>query len=121
EMTIANTLLDPLGDRDLLAAGIFVAGQWHERADNGQTFKVTNPSTGELLATLPDAGFAEARAAIDAAHRAQAAWAAKTGKERAGVLRKLHELMVAAADDLAAIMTAEQGKPLAEARGEVLY
>ncbi|RYE88312.1 MAG: aldehyde dehydrogenase family protein, partial [Hyphomicrobiales bacterium] len=120
-MTIAATVLDRLEDRDLLAAGLFVDGQWLGRASDGRTFEVTNPSTGAVLATLPDAGVAEAKSAIEAAQRAQGAWAAKTGKERAAGLRKLHELMVAHADDLAAIMTAEQGKPVAEAKGEVLY
>ncbi len=120
-MTISDALLNRLKDRDLLAAGLFIDGQWVGQTAGGKTFEVTNPSTGEVLAVLPDAGTSEARAAIDAAHKAQGAWAAKTGKERAGVLRKLHELMVAAADDLAIIMTAEQGKPVAEAKGEVLY
>lgn len=120
-MSISETLLGQLKDRDLLAAGLFIDGAWVGAARSGETFEVTNPSTGAVLATLPDAGVVEAKAAIDAAHAAQGTWAAKTGKERAAILRKLHELMVAAADDLATIMTAEQGKPLAEARGEVLY
>ncbi|WP_395818734.1 NAD-dependent succinate-semialdehyde dehydrogenase [Devosia sp.] len=120
-MSISETLLGQLKDRELLAAGLFIDGAWVGAAQSGETFEVTNPSTGALLATLPNAGVVEAKAAIDAAHAAQGAWAAKTGKERAAILRKLHELMVAAADDLATIMTAEQGKPLAEARGEVLY
>ncbi len=120
-MSISETLLGQLKDRELLAAGLFIDGAWVGAAQSGETFEVTNPSTGAVLATLPDAGVVEAKAAIDAAHAAQGAWAAKTGKERAAILRKLHELMVAAADDLATIMTAEQGKPLAEARGEVLY
>jgi succinate-semialdehyde dehydrogenase/glutarate-semialdehyde dehydrogenase len=120
-MSISETMLGQLKDRELLAAGLFIDGAWIGAAKSGETFEVTNPSTGAVLATLPDAGVVEAKAAIDAAHAAQGAWAAKTGKERAAILRKLHELMVAAADDLATIMTAEQGKPLAEARGEVLY
>ena len=120
-MTISAGLLDKLKDRDLLAAGLFIDGQWVAQAAGGRTFEVTNPSTGEVLAVLPDAGVDEAKTAIDAAQKAQGAWAAKTGKERAAVLRRLHELMVAAADDLAIIMTAEQGKPVAEAKGEVLY
>jgi succinate-semialdehyde dehydrogenase / glutarate-semialdehyde dehydrogenase len=95
--------------------------RWTKAAEGGETFEVTNPSTGEVLAVLPDCGVPEARRAIAAAAEAQVAWAAKTGKERAAILRQLYELMVANADDLAAIMTAEQGKPLAEARGEVLY
>jgi succinate-semialdehyde dehydrogenase/glutarate-semialdehyde dehydrogenase len=120
-MTISDALLSKLKDRDLLVAGAFVAGEWVSQAESGKSFEVTNPSTGDVLATLPDAGVAEAKRAIAAADRAQAGWEAKTGKERAAILRKLHELMVANADDLAIIMTAEQGKPVAEARGEVLY
>jgi succinate-semialdehyde dehydrogenase/glutarate-semialdehyde dehydrogenase len=120
-MPIAEVLLNKLKDRDLLVAGALVDGHWLAQADGGRTFEVTNPSTGDGLAVLPDAGVAEAKAAIEAAHKAQGPWAARTGKERAAILRKLHELMVANADDLAIIMTAEQGKPVAEAKGEVLY
>ena len=120
-MAIAPVLSSKLNDPDLLVAGALIDGAWLGQVADGRTFEVTNPSTGEVLATLPDSGVGEARIAIAAAHAAQGAWAAKTGKERAAVLRKLHELMVAAADDLAIIMTAEQGKPVAEAKGEVLY
>jgi succinate-semialdehyde dehydrogenase / glutarate-semialdehyde dehydrogenase len=120
-MPITEALSSRLKDKDLLPAAAYVGGQWLAEAQSGETFEVTNPSTGAVLATLPNVGVAEARLAIDAAEAAQGAWAARTGKERAAILRKLHELMVANADDLAAIMTAEQGKPLAEARGEVLY
>jgi succinate-semialdehyde dehydrogenase/glutarate-semialdehyde dehydrogenase len=74
-----------------------------------------------VIATLPDLGVEETRAAIDAAYVAQKDWAKKTGKERAAVLRKFYDLMVANADDLGAILTAEMGKPLAEAKGEILY
>ncbi|EPF00212.1 NAD-dependent succinate-semialdehyde dehydrogenase [Rhizobium grahamii] len=86
-----------------------------------KTFDVLNPATGEVLASLPDMGAAETRDAIDAAHAAQPAWAARPAKERAGILRKWFDLMVAHADELAAILTAEMGKPFAEARGEILY
>ncbi|BCG93144.1 NAD-dependent succinate-semialdehyde dehydrogenase [Mesorhizobium sp. 131-2-1] len=86
-----------------------------------RTFDVLNPATGEVLASLPDMGAAETRDAIAAAHAAQPAWAARPAKERAAILRKWHELMVANADELAAILTAEMGKPFAEARGEILY
>ena len=116
-MAIAPVLSSKLKDPDLLVAGALIDGAWLGQVADGRTFEVTNPSTGEVLATLPDAGVVEARIAITAAHAAQGAWAAKTGKERAAVLRKLHELMVAAADDLAIIMTAEQGKPVAEEKG----
>ncbi|OWW02081.1 NAD-dependent succinate-semialdehyde dehydrogenase [Rhizobium sp. R72] len=86
-----------------------------------KTFDVLNPATGEVLASLPDMGAAETREAIDAAYAAQPAWAARPAKERAGILRKWFDLMVAHADELAAILTAEMGKPFAEARGEILY
>ncbi|KRB59243.1 NAD-dependent succinate-semialdehyde dehydrogenase [Rhizobium sp. Root708] len=86
-----------------------------------KTFDVLNPATGEVLASLPDMGAAETRAAIDAAHVAQPAWAARPARDRAAILRKWFDLMVAHADELAAILTAEMGKPFAEARGEILY
>ncbi|RWX70048.1 NAD-dependent succinate-semialdehyde dehydrogenase [Mesorhizobium sp. M4B.F.Ca.ET.089.01.1.1] len=86
-----------------------------------RTFDVLNPATGEVLASLPDMGATETRDAITAAHAAQPAWAARPAKERAAILRKWHDLMVANADELAAILTAEMGKPFAEARGEILY
>ncbi|OCJ14017.1 succinate-semialdehyde dehydrogenase (NADP(+)) [Rhizobium sp. AC44/96] len=86
-----------------------------------ETFDVLNPATGEVLASLPDMGAAETREAIDAAYAAQPGWAARPAKERANILRKWFDLMVANADELAAILTAEMGKPFAEARGEILY
>ena len=103
---------------DLLIFDAFIAGEWQSRAD---TIAVTNPSTGETLGQVADCSVADAQAAIDAAHIAQNEWAKRTGKDRAAVLRKLYDLMVANADDLAVILTAEMGKPLAEAKGEVLY
>ncbi|MFO1106167.1 MAG: NAD-dependent succinate-semialdehyde dehydrogenase [Amaricoccus sp.] len=109
-----------LRDPDLLRDRAYVAGTWAE-ADDGRRFAVTNPARGDVIAELPDLGEAEVTRAIEAAHAAQAAWAARTGKERAAVLRAWADLMVANADDLAAILTAEMGKPLAEARGEILY
>jgi len=90
-------------------------------ADGGETFPVTNPADGSLVAHVPQMGVAETRRAIEAANAAWPAWRAKTAKERAAILRRWFELMVANRDDLAAIMTAEQGKPLAESGGEVLY
>lgn len=98
-----------------------VAGTWLGCNDADRTFDVFDPSTGAWIATLPDMGRAEAARAIDAAYVAQKDWARRTGKERAAILRKLHDLMVANADDLAVILTVEMGKPLAEARGEILY
>jgi succinate-semialdehyde dehydrogenase / glutarate-semialdehyde dehydrogenase len=120
-MPITDALSKHLKIKDLIPAAGLVGGQWLERAESGKSFEVHNPSTGELLAVLPDLGVLEARRAIDAAHKAQAEWARKTGKARAAVLRKLFELMMAHQDDLAAIMTAEQGKPVAEAKGEIAY
>jgi len=120
-MTIAKSLVDRLKDPTLAVETAFVAGRAIEKGAGGATFDVTNPATGERLATLPDLTRCEAAEAIAAAGAAQKCWAARTGKERAAVLRRLYDLMVANADDLAAILTAEMGKPLAEAKGEILY
>jgi succinate-semialdehyde dehydrogenase/glutarate-semialdehyde dehydrogenase len=117
----SKPLAEMLKDPSLLVTSAYVAGSWMKAAPSGKTFDVLNPSTGELITALPDLGVDETRAAIDAAYVAQKDWAAKTGKERASVLRKLYDLMVANADDLGAILTAEMGKPLAEAKGEILY
>ena len=91
------------------------------RVESDGTFKVFNPSTGELLAELPDMGVAETRAAIDRAHEAQEKWAALTARERSDTLWRWHEQIVTHTDDLAAILTAEMGKPLAEAKSEVSH
>jgi len=114
---LASMLKNP----DLLVSAAFVGGEWIKTAPGGKTFDVLNPSTGEIITALPDLGVEETKTAIDVAYVAQKAWAAKTGKERAAVLRKLYDLMVANADDLGAILTAEMGKPFAEAKGEILY
>jgi len=118
-MAIANSLANRLKDPGLAVEAANVGGEWVGSA--AARFAVTNPSTGETLATLPDLGATETRAAIATAAKVQKQWAARTGKERAAVLRRLYDLMVANADDLAAILTAEMGKPLAEAKGEILY
>jgi succinate-semialdehyde dehydrogenase / glutarate-semialdehyde dehydrogenase len=120
-MTISQSLLSKLKDPSLVTDKALIAGEWVAKSDSGKTFEVTNPANGEVIATLPDMNRAETSRAIDAAYKAQKEWAKKTGKERAGVLRKLYDLMVANADDLAAILTIEMGKPLAEAKGEILY
>ncbi|MGE8357044.1 MAG: NADP-dependent succinate-semialdehyde dehydrogenase [Microvirgula sp.] len=109
-----------LKDPGLLRQQCYVNGQWLD-ADNGETLPVTNPATGEVVARVPRMGAAETRRALEAANAAWPAWKKKTAKERAGILRKWFDLMMAAQDDLAAILTAEQGKPLAEARGEIAY
>lgn len=102
----------------LLKQQAYIAGQW---IDSDNTIAVTNPATGQVIGTVPALGAEETRTAIDAAAAAQPAWAAKTAKERAGVLRRWYELMIEHSEDLATLMTTEQGKPLAEARGEVAY
>ena len=98
----------------------YIDGQWRD-ADDGATLAVTNPSNGEEIAHVPNMGAAEARAAIAAADRAFAGWRATTAKERARLLRNWFELIMANQQDLAVLMTLEQGKPLAEARGEIAY
>ena len=120
-MTISQSLLSKLKDPSLVTDKALVAGEWIAKSDSGKTFDVTNPANGDVIATLPDMNRAETSRAIDAAYKAQKEWAKRTGKERAAILRKLFELMVANADDLAAILTTEMGKPLAEAKGEILY
>lgn len=120
-MTISTLLTSKLKDASLVADKTLVGTEWVSASESGKTFEVTNPSTGEVIATLPDLGKVEVARAIDAAYIAQKAWAKKTGKERAAVLRKLFDLMVANADDLATILTMEMGKPWPEARGEILY
>ena len=120
-MPISDILLSKLSDPGLLPAASYVGGQWIETASDGATFEVNNPSTGEIIATLPDLGAAETRSAIDAAYDAQKEWAALTAKERSAVLRKLYELQMANVEDLAIILTMEMGKPIAEARGEIAY
>jgi succinate-semialdehyde dehydrogenase/glutarate-semialdehyde dehydrogenase len=109
-----------LRDPTLLCTKAFVAGEWVD-ADDGKTFSVTNPARGDVICTVPDLSRAEVARAIDAAHAAMKSWAARTAKDRASVLRKWFELMMANQDDLAAILTAEMGKPLAEAKGEIAY
>ena len=120
-MSISASLTSRLRDPGLAVDRAYVAGEWVDRSGDGATYEVTNPSTGEVIAVLPDLGRAETAAAIDFAHRVQKEWAARTGKERAAILRRLFDLMVENADDLAAILTMEMGKPLAEAKGEILY
>ncbi len=109
-----------LKDPDLFRMQGFLGGKWVD-ADSGKTHDVTNPATGEVIGTIPDMGAAETRRAIEAARAAMPGWARKTAKERAGILRKWHDLMLENADDLARLMTIEMGKPLTEAKGEVTY
>jgi succinate-semialdehyde dehydrogenase/glutarate-semialdehyde dehydrogenase len=109
-----------LKDPSLLRQQCFIAGQWCD-ADGGATIDVTNPATGQSLGSVPKMGAAETRRAIEAANAAWPAWRAKPAKARAAILRKWNDLILAHADDLAALMTAEQGKPLAESKGEIAY
>ncbi len=110
----------PLKDPDLLREANFIGGRWVTARD-GATIAVTNPATGAVIGHVPSLSRAEIAEAVAAAHAAQAGWRARTGKERAAILRRLFDLMMENQDDLARIMTAEQGKPLAEARGEIAY
>ena len=98
----------------------YINGQWMD-AKSGETIDVTNPATGEVLGTVPKMGAAETAEAIEAARIAQKTWAAKTGKERAGIMRKWFDLMMANQDTLGELLTMEMGKPLAEAKGEIAY
>jgi succinate-semialdehyde dehydrogenase/glutarate-semialdehyde dehydrogenase len=109
-----------LQDSALLKTDAYINGEWCGAADSAR-FDVTNPATGAVIANLPDMGVTEAREAIEAADAAWPAWREKTGKERAGILRKLYFLMMENQEDLAQLITAEGGKPLAESRGEVAY
>ncbi|VVE02786.1 succinate-semialdehyde dehydrogenase [Pandoraea capi] len=109
-----------LKDTQLFKTLAWVDGQWIA-ADSGKTFDVLDPATGEVLAKVPELGAEETTRAVAAAEAAQKPWAARTGKERANVLRRWFDLMIANTEDLAYLMTREQGKPLSEARGEIAY
>ncbi len=109
-----------LTDESLFRQQCYIDGQWCD-ADSSATVNVTNPATGEVLGTVPKMGAEETRRAIEAAEKAMPAWQAKTAQERANILRKWYELLLENQEDLAILMTAEQGKPLAESRGEIVY
>jgi len=104
----------------LLRQQCYINGQWCD-ADSGETIDVTNPATGEVIGTIPKMGAAETRRAIEGANKSWGQWRAMTAKQRAGILRRWFDLMIANTEDLAMIMTAEQGKSLAESRGEIAY
>ncbi|MBX3717706.1 MAG: NADP-dependent succinate-semialdehyde dehydrogenase [Burkholderiales bacterium] len=109
-----------LKDPALFRDRCYVDGAWLE-ADSGKRFAVDNPGDGSLVGTVPDMGAAETRRAIEAAQRALPAWRALPAKERSRIVRKWYDLIMANADDLALILTTEQGKPMAEAKGEIVY
>jgi succinate-semialdehyde dehydrogenase/glutarate-semialdehyde dehydrogenase len=110
----------PLKNQSLFREQAFVGGQWVD-ADSGERVDVTNPATGEVLGTVPKLSAVETRRAIEAADKALPDWRARTAKERAFILRRWHDLMMQHQEDLAVLMTLEQGKPLAESRGEIAY
>jgi len=110
----------PLKDPELFRQANYIGGKWVQ-ADSGKTIVVRNPATGEPVGEVPAMSAAETRRAIEAAHAAFPAWRAMLAKERSAILRRLFDLMIENTDDLAAIMTAEQGKPLAESKGEIAY
>lgn len=109
-----------LNDKSLLKDKAYIDGQW-SAADSAGTFAVTNPANGEQLARVSDCGAADTERAVAAAEKALPAWRAKTAKERSSVLRKWFELMMANQEDLAVILSTEQGKPMTESRGEIAY
>ena len=107
-------------DQSLFRQQCYIDGQWID-ADSGETLEVNNPSSGSVIGTVPKMSAAETERAVDAAELAFQSWRHRTAKERAAILRKLADLMMENQEDLAALMTIEQGKPLAESRGEVVY
>jgi succinate-semialdehyde dehydrogenase / glutarate-semialdehyde dehydrogenase len=109
-----------LKDPKLFREQCYIDGEW-KSADSGSSIKVNNPATGEIIGSVPDMGAAEAKRAVEAADKAWPAWRAKTAKERAAILRKWYDLMMASQDDLGLLLTTEQGKPLPEAKGEIAY
>src|ERR1700761_6683968 len=104
----------------LLRRQAYIGGEWVD-AGSGKTFAVINPATGDVVAQVADCGVADAQRAIDAAAKAQPDWAAKTAKERAVILKRWFDLMMANQEELGALLTTEQGKALAEAKGEIAY
>ena len=109
-----------ISDKALFKTRAYINGEWVD-GDGGETYAVINPANGELIAECASCGTAETRRAIDAAAAAMTSWRQRSAKERAAVMRKWFNLMMEAQEDLAQIMTAEQGKPLSEARGEIAY
>jgi succinate-semialdehyde dehydrogenase/glutarate-semialdehyde dehydrogenase len=119
-MSAATPISLPIKDTGLFRQQAFIAGRWVD-ADSRATKQVINPANGSVIGTVPDMGADETRRAIEAAYKALPDWRARTAKERAQILRKWFDLMMAHQEDLAVLMTVEQGKPLAESRGEIAY
>jgi succinate-semialdehyde dehydrogenase/glutarate-semialdehyde dehydrogenase len=109
-----------LKDASLLREQCYIDGEWVD-ADSGKTIDVTDPSNGDVIGTIPNMGASETKRAIEAAHTAFQSWKRTTAKERAAILRRWFDLMMENQEDLAVLMTREQGKPLAESRGEIAY
>ena len=118
--TKPSSAASELKDPRLFREACYLDGQWVQ-SKSGATINVDNPATGEIIGKVPKLGGAETKQAIEAANRAFPAWSKKTAKERAAVLRRWFDLMMANQEDLARLMTLEQGKPLAESKGEVAY
>jgi succinate-semialdehyde dehydrogenase/glutarate-semialdehyde dehydrogenase len=117
---LTMTTISFLQDKDLFRQQAYLAGHWCD-ADSGETINVNNPATGEILGSVPMMGRLETRRAIEAAKAAWIDWRRRPAASRSGILRKWHDLMLANVEDLGKLMTAEQGKPLEEAKGEVAY
>src|SRR5262249_26287421 len=118
--TKIESVATQLKDARLFREASYVDGAW-VKAKSSVAIQVDNPATGEIIGSVPKLGAAETREAIEAANNAFPAWSKRTAKERAGVLRKWFDLMMENQEDLARLMTLEQGKPLTESRGEVVY
>ena len=117
-MDMKTSPLAQLKDPSLLKTEALINGQW---VKGSGTFEVSDPATGHKLADVANLGASDAQAAIEAANTAWPAWKNKTAKERSNIMRKWFDLLIANTDDLARLMTAENGKPMAESRGEVAY
>ena len=115
-----ETTTVPLADGSLLRDQAYIGGRWCD-ADDGRTFAVGNPATGGMLATVPRMGPTETRHAIEAAAEAFPGWRDRPAAERAALLRRMRDLMIEHRDDLALLLTLEQGKPLAESQAEIAY
>ncbi len=112
--------MTPIDDKGLLKTRAWIDGQWTD-SRSGETIAVTNPADGSVVGSVPSVSSAEVHRTIDAADKALPAWRRRTAKERSEILHRWYSLMMDHQEDLAVILTSEQGKPLAEARGEIAY